>query len=337
MVAEGMADEAFQLAEEYRRLRPQEAAQPDLMLEQAKDYFALKRPQEGLAMWDRFRRTFPGDARNADLLLIQARQELRSGLADEALNHYKEFLAQYVGDERLPEVYLETAAVEIGLNRRMEAWDRLNRYLTAFPAHSGRPQAIMDAVDLGRQLGLLNESAALLERYRRDYPDSASTPATYLAEARLRLAAGDRAGAVTTLENGVLSQPALDSDPQVQALLTDLYLEDGRVEDWAALVERNLGRAGAEPSPDRFQKYFQLAQVYQELGRNLDVERNLDSAMANRAAGVSAENLYAVAQGYKRLLRQDKYRAALQLIQEANDPFWGRIAAEELAAQPPQG
>jgi hypothetical protein len=333
MVAAGLASEAFQLADAYRGLRPQDAAfQADLMLEQAKDYFALSRPDEGLAMWNRFRQTFPEDGRNADLLLIQARRELKSGLGSEALDHYRSFLAQYVKDERLADIRLEAAAAEISLNQRAEAWERLNGYITSFPAHPGRPQAIMDAVELGRSLGHLPEAVGLLETFRRDYPDSPSAPGTFMAEARLRLAIGDQAGAATTLENGALSRPELDRDPQIQALLTELYLEEGRVEDWAALVEKNLNRAETGSPANRFQKYYQLAQVYQELGRNPDVERNLDSALANRDAGVSAENLYAVAQSYKRLLRSDKYRATLLLVRETNDPFWQKIAVDELAA-----
>jgi tetratricopeptide (TPR) repeat protein len=335
MVAGGLADEAFLLADEYRRLRPQDvASQADLMLEQAKDYFTLERPDEGLAMWNKFRQTFPEDERNADLLLIQARRELTSGLGDEALGHYQQFLDAYGKDRRQADVYLEAAAAEISLNQRAAAWERLNRYIPLFPAHSGRPQAILDAVDLGRQQGHLSEAVGLLELFRRDYPDASQAPGTFLAEARLKLSVGDQAGAVTTLENGALSRPELDRDPQLQTLLTELYLEEGRVEDWAALVERNLDRAERGTSPsDRFQKYYQLAQVYQELGRNPDVERNLDSALANRDSGVSAENLYAVAQGYKRLLRQEKYRAALLLVRETGDPFWQQVATEELAAE----
>jgi tetratricopeptide (TPR) repeat protein len=333
MVAGGLAAEAFKLAEEYRQLRPQDtAAQADLMLEQAKDHFALQQQNEGLAMWNRFRQAFPDDRRNADLLLLQARRELKSRHGAEALNHYKQFLAQYGQDERVADISLETAAAEVALNQRVEAWDRLNNYITTFTAHPGRSQAILDAVDLGRQLGRFPEAVALLELFRRDYPDSPSASATFLAEARFRLNIGDKAGAVTTLENGVLSRPDLDVDPQVQALLTELYLEADRVEDWAALVEKNLNRAGKGPaSAELFQKYYQLAQVYQELGRNPDVERNLDSALSNRT-GVSAENLYAVAQGYKRLARLDKYRATLLLVRDANDPFWQKIASDELAA-----
>jgi len=333
MVAVGLSDEAFQLAEEYRDLRPQDvAAQADLMLEEAKDYFALQRQNEGLAMWNRFRETFPDDRRNADLLLLQARREMKSRQGAQALGHFKQFLAQYGQDDRLADVTLETAAVEVALNQRAEAWDRLNGYITTFTAHPGRAQAILDAVDLGRQLGRLAEAAELLALFRLDYPDSPSASATFLAEARLRLNFGDQAGAVAVLEKGVLSRPDLDVDPQVQALLTELYLEEGRVEDWAALVEKNLNRTVKGPATaELFQKYYQLAQVYQELGRNPDVERNLDSALANRA-GVSAENLYAVAQGYKRLARSDKYRATLILVRDANDPFWQKIAADELAA-----
>ncbi|MCL2029145.1 MAG: tetratricopeptide repeat protein [Deltaproteobacteria bacterium] len=331
MMAGGFTEEALGLAEDFRRLRPQDAGlQADLMLEQAKDFFALNRPQEGLDMWSRFRQTFPEDERNPDLLLIQARQELKSGLTDEALGHYREYLERY--DKGLPDVYLETAAVEAAHNQEAAAWDRLGRYLATFPAHPGRAQAFQDAAELGQRLGRPAEAAALWERYRREFPTSASTPGAYLAEARLRLAAGDQAGALATLESGALSQPALNKDPQVRALLAELYLEEGRVEDWAAQVERNLAEAGPEVS-DRFQKYYQLAQVYLELGRHPDAERNLDSAMANRNAGVAAENLYAAAQGYKSLLRRDKYRAGLLLVQEANDPFWGKLAAEELAAE----
>ena len=335
MMSGGLAGEAFLLADEYRRLRPQEtASQADLMLEQAKDYFALDRPDEGLAMWNSFRQTFPEDERNADLLLIQARRELRSGLGDEALGHYQQFLDAYGKDRRRADVYLETAAAELSLNQRPAAWNRLNSYISTFTAHSGRPQAILDAVDLGRQLGHLSEAVGLLELFRRDYPDASQVPGTYLAEARLKLSMGDQAGAVAILENGTLSRPELERDPQVPALLAELYLEEGRVEDWAALVERNLNRAERGTSPsDRFQRYYQLAQVYQELGRNTDVERNLDSALANRDSGVSAENLYAVAQGYKRLLRQEKYRAALLLVRETGDPFWQQVATEELAAE----
>ena len=335
MVAGGLADEAFKLAEEYRRLRPQDTiAQADLMLEQAKDYFALDRTEEGLAMWNDFRRTFPEDGRNADLLLIQARRELKAGLGAEALSHYQQFLDQYRKDGRLADVYLETAAAELSLSQRAAAWDRLNSYIPLFTAHERRPQAILDAVELGRQLGHLPEAVGLLELFRRDYPNASQAQGTFLAEARLRLATGDQAGAVTTLENGSLSRPELDQDPQVQALLTELYLEEGRVEDWAALVERNLNRAGRGSSPsDRFQKYYQLAQVYQELGRNPDVERNLDSALANRDSGVSAENIYAVAQSYKRLLKPEKYRAALILVRDTGDPFWQQVAADELKAE----
>ncbi|MDR3038062.1 MAG: tetratricopeptide repeat protein [Candidatus Adiutrix sp.] len=336
MMAGGFTAEAFRLAEDYRGLRPRDTAGlADLALEEAKDYFALKRPAEGLAKWDYFRRTFPDDPRNSDLLLIQARQELKGGLGAEAAGHYRLFIDRYPGDERLPDVYLETAAALAALTRTEEAWQLLNSYITRFPGHRGRPQAILDAVELGHTLPHLNDAAALLELFRRDYPTSPAAPATFPAEARLQLAAGDQPGAVATLENGVLTQPSLDHDPQVQALLIDLYLEEGRVEDWAALVEKNLDRAASssDGQADRFQKYYQLAQVYQELGRTAEAERNLDSALANRAPGVSPENIYAVAQNYKQLLRPDKYRSTLMLVQEAADPFWRQVASDELATE----
>ncbi|MDR1921826.1 MAG: hypothetical protein LBS31_08835 [Candidatus Adiutrix sp.] len=195
----------------------------------------------------------------------------------------------------------------------------------------------MDQVELGRQLGRNLEAAELYKTFRRDYPRSPQVPAAYLDQARLEIAGGRNLQAVETLEEGLLTTPQLDEDPQAQALLADLYLEVGRVEDWAAIVERNLNRDSnaAARSADRFLKYQQLAQVHQELGQAADAERNYDSALSNRPPDASPEALYAIAGAYKKLMRPDKYADALALVRDSGDPFWRKVAEDELAALPP--
>jgi len=334
-VAAGQAAEAASLAGEIRRTRPQdEALQGDLLLEEAKDHLAAGRTDEALAKWDVFRRDFPNDPRLPDLLLIQARQELKVGRQDQALAHYQEILDKYPRHPRTPDVYLELAATETRLNRRFPAWEHLETFNTSFGSHPARPKALLDQVELGRQLGRLDEAVELYRTFRRDYPDDPQVPPTYLAQARLEISAGRPQAAIGTLEAGVLAYPALDNDANVQALLTDLYLEDGQVENWAAIVERNLDRGGNSPAnaADRFLKYNQLGQVYQELGRLPEAERNYDKALRSRSPATSAETLYAVANAFKKMGRTEKRIEVLSIIASSGDEFWRRVAAEELAA-----
>ena len=333
-MAAGLSAEAFQLADEFRRLRPDDPLQPDLMLEEAKDYLALDRPAEAVDMWQRFRQNYPGDPRNPQLLIILARQEMKMGQGPDALAHYQEFLDRFPDNSLTPDIYLETAAAETKLNLLLPAWEHLDRYRNLFPEHPGRPKALLDQADLGRRLGRLDEAVNLYRLFRQDYPDLPQAVPSYLAQARLEIAAGRPEPAIATLEEGVLKVPALDNDPDVQALLTDLYLETGQVENWAAIVERNLRRAEANPAnlEDRFLKFNQLAQVYQELGRVEDAERNYDAALENLPPGGSPEAVYAIATAYKNIPRPEKYAKTLGLLQNSGDPLWQNIANNELAA-----
>ncbi len=334
-VAGGQPAAATALAREIRQTRPKDVVlQADLLLEEAKDLLAAGQVPEALDKWNLFRQTFPADPRNPDLLLVQARQELKVGRIQDALAHYQRIIDQYPDHPRTPDVYLELAAAETSQNLNLPAWEHLDRFNAIFPNHPGRAKALLDQVELGRQMGRLDEAARIYRTFRADYPRDARAPATYLAQARLEIAAGRPEAAIATLEEGVLTTPALDTDANVQALLTDLYLETGRVEDWAAIVERNLGRADNPRAdlPGRFLKYNQLAQVYQELGRVADAERNYDAALANRPPDASPETLYAIANAYKKMLRPEKYAAALQLLLTSSDPFWQKVATDELAA-----
>ncbi len=334
-MAGGFSEEAFQLADEFRRLRPQDTTvQANLLLEEAKDYLALNRPEEALAMWNRFRQAYPEDPRDPTLLLIMARQEMKMDRGLEAIAHYQEFLDLYPNNELTPDVYLETAAAESQLNLLLLAWEHLDRYRNIYRNHSGRPKALLDQVELGRRLGRLDEAINLYRIFRNDYPDLPQVPLTFLAQARMEIAAGRPESAIATLEEGVLKFPLLDTDPDVQALLTDLYLETGRVEDWAAIVERNLNRTEKTPAnlQDRFLKFNQLAQVYQELGRVAEAERNFDAALDSLPPGASPEAVYAIATSYKNMLRPEKYAATLRILAGGTDPLWQGIANQELAA-----
>ncbi len=338
-LAAGLPEEAFAAAEEYRSARPEDReAQANLMLEEAKDRFAAGQNDAGRALWTRFRETFPDDSRTPDLLLIQARQEMKESLYDEALGHYQELLDKHPQNGLTPGAYLEVAAAENRLGRLPEAFNHLDEFQKLYPTYDSRPKAILDQAEIGSQLGRYDEAIALYELFRKDYEKAPEFPATFLTQARLEIAAGRPQAALDVLEEGLLTSPQLDNDPDVQALLTDLYLEVGRIEDWASLVERNLGR---DPNPQadlagRFLKFNQLAQVRLELGQTAEAERDFDAAIANRPPGVSPETLYAIAGSYKRLSRPDKYANTLALVRDAGDSFWQKIASDELAGLTPQ-
>jgi tetratricopeptide (TPR) repeat protein len=174
---------------------------------------------------------------------------------------------------------------------------------------------------------------ALYNIFHDAFPNHAQFANSYVAEARTLLTVGDTPMALSVLEEGVVRAPGLDDDPQVQELLLSLYLEEGRIEDWAGASEDYLRR---EPNPQnnlaqRFMRYSQVAQVYQELGRTTDAERNFDLAMENKPPDASGEALYAIAGGYKRMGLNDSYRQVLEVMRDLNDPLWQRIANQELA------
>jgi tetratricopeptide (TPR) repeat protein len=112
-----------------------------------------------------------------------------------------------------------------------------------------------------------------------------------------------------------------------------LYLDEERVEDWAGASEEYLRR---DPNPqanlaERFSKYSQIAQVYQELGRTSDAQRNYDLAMANKPPDATGESLYAIAGGYRRMGLNDSYKSVLEEMTKLSDPLWQRVANQELA------
>ena len=332
-VAGGLNDEASDLADKFREARPNDPAQAELMLEEAKDLLAADKAPEAVEAWSRFRSAYPNDPRNPDLLLIQARQEMKIGRNTDALGHYQEFLNRYPDNPRTPDVFLELAAAETKLNQRAPAREHLDQFNNRFRNHPGRSKALLDQVELSRQLGLIDEAVNLYQTFRRDYPQAPEVPATFLAQARLELGAGRNEAAIRTLEEGMLVFPALDNDKAVQGLLTDLYLDDGQVEKWAAIVERNLNRADAAPASlaEKFFKYSQLAQVYQKLGRNEDAERNFDTALANKPPNLAPESLYAIAKAYKEMNLTGKYSNVLTMLASSSDPMWKSVAEKELS------
>lgn len=332
-VADGQAEEASRLAEQLRAsLPPDSPVLAELLLEEAKDYLAQNQTPLALAKWEQFRQTYPSDTRTPELLLLQARQEMKLERVPVALNHYKEFINQYPGHALTPEVYLELATAEAQSGQELEAWNRLVRYNRLFPRHSGRAQALLEQVELGKTLDRPAEAAELYEVFRRNYPEATQAQGTYLEQARLEVASGNNLKAIDTLSEGILAWPALEDDQEVQSLLADLYLETGQVEKWGTLIEKNLKRGPKDNLPDRFMKFHKLAQIHDQLGQPSDAERNLDSALDNRPPNTSPETLYSIAGTYKKLLRTEKYTSTLALVRDSGDPFWQKIAEEDLAA-----
>jgi tetratricopeptide (TPR) repeat protein len=173
---------------------------------------------------------------------------------------------------------------------------------------------------------------ALYAVFRDNFPRHQRVNGTYLDETRQLIAAGRPAKAVSILEEGIVRTPDLDKNKQVQDLLLGLYLDEGRAEDWAGALEEFLGRDQPSPGnlPDRYNKYTQIAQVYQELGRQSDAERNYDLALANRPPDATGESLYAIAGGYRKMGRDERYRSVLEIISGLPDPLWQNVANQEL-------
>jgi tetratricopeptide (TPR) repeat protein len=325
-------DAAFSAIDEFQRRYPDDSRQPDYLLEEAKDYFALNRIDEGLAAWNSFLEKYPQDPRAGDLLLLQARLELKEGRQDPSLAHYHEFINSYVERTDRPDVMLELAAIETGLGLYQEAFNDLTRFRQDYPGHPSEAQVLLDQTDLAVTLNLMDQAVALYATFREDFPRHPQVSQTYLDETRQLIAAGRTNQAVDILEEGILRTPDLDKNKQAQDLLLGLYLDEGRAEDWAGALEEFLGREQPNPTnlADRFNKYTQIAQVYQELGRQADAERNYDLALANRPPNATGESLFAIAGGYRRMGREERYRATLEIIATLPDPLWQNVANQEL-------
>jgi TolA-binding protein len=331
-IAQGFPDRAFAAQEEFRRRYPDDSRNPDLLLEKAKDYFAANRIDEGLATWSDFIDSYPNDQRTPEVDLLRARLEYRQNMVDPSIGHYREFLNKYPDNPQRPDVLLELAAIEGSLGRYEDGFNDLETFRREFPGRPEEPQVILDQIDYAKNLNRINEAVTLYDIFRENYRDNPQYRQTYLDETRMLLAANRTGQAVGVLEDGIVNNPGLDNDPQTQNLLLGLYLDEGRIEDWAGASEEFLRR---DPDPqahleERFQKYSQIAQVYQELGRQTDAERNYDLAIQNKPPDVSGEALYTIAGGYKKMGQMESYRNVLQEMKNLPDPMWQRVANQEL-------
>jgi tetratricopeptide (TPR) repeat protein len=327
------ADQAFTILDRFEQIYPDDPRQPDLLLEKAKDLFALGRNQEGLQAWNEFLNLYPNDERIPDLTLLTARMEIRQGQNQAALDHYQEFIDNYPQRQDRPEVILELASIESDLGLNQQAFDDLANYRRDYPDTPQEAQILMDQINLAKNMNRVDEVANLYDIYRSKFTANPQFGQTFLEQTRFEMASGRNGQALSTLERGIVADPGLDDTKPVQDLLLSLYLEEGRVEDWAGAMEEFLSREqnGQGDLSDRFAKYLQVAQVYQELGRSQDAQRNYDLALANRPAEVSGESLYTIAGAYRRMGLQDQYRSVLEIISSLPDPLWQNVANQELS------
>jgi tetratricopeptide (TPR) repeat protein len=370
LIGRNQPDEAFDVIRQFQGKYPDDPRQPDLLLEKAKDLFALGRNREGLDAWKQFLDQYPQDERVPELTLLTARMEIREGLNQDGLDHYNQFLNNYQQRQDRPQIMLEAAAIEISLGMNQEGLDRYHQYINSYPQHQDRPQVMLDVAAIETGLDMNPQAFEDLSNFRRDYPDSpqeaqvltdqvalakamnrvddvgnlydiyrskfTANPQfgeSFLDQARFEMASGRNGQALATLERGIVADEGLDNSKPVQDLLLGLYLDEGRIEDWAGAMEEFLGRVpnGQGDLADRFAKYSQVAQVYQELGRSSDAQRNFDLALANRPAEVSGEALYTIAGAYKKMGLEAQYKSVLQLISALPDPLWQNVANQELA------
>jgi tetratricopeptide (TPR) repeat protein len=328
----GEPDLAAEILDRFREAFPDDPRQPDLLLEEARDLFALGRNQEGLAAWNDFLRLYPGDGRIPELTLLTARMEMREGRNQEGLGHYRDFVDGNPARQERPQVILEMAAIETDLGLNPQAYNDLALFRRDYPDSPDEPRVLLDQVSLAKALGRTDDVGALYDVFRSRYPSDPFFGESFLDQTRTEMAAGRNGQALATLERGIVANEGLDNSKPVQDLLLGLYLDEGRIEDWAGAMEEFLGRQpnGQGDLADRFAKYIQVGQVYQELGRQQDAQRNFDLALANRPPGASGESLYTIAGAYKRMGLEGQYRSVLEIIAALPDPLWQNVANQEL-------
>jgi TolA-binding protein len=327
-----MPETAFNIFNQFRTKFPTDPRIPDFLLEKAKDHFAFNQKKEGLDSWEDFIASYPNDSRVPELTLLIARQELKDNLTQNALARYRQYLNKYPSDPSRNQVLLEVAAIEGSLNINDAAYNDLETFRREFPGSKEEPQVLLDQIRYATQLRRFNEAVTLYDVFRKGYPEHSQFRQSFLDETRMLMTAGQNSKALGILEDGIVQSPGIDNDPATQELLLSLYLNEGRIEDWAGATEEYLRR---DPNPqshlaERFNKFSQVAQVYQELGRQNDAQRNYDLAMQNKPPDASGEALYAIAGGYKKMGLTDSYRGVLEVMLNLPDPLWQRVANQEL-------
>jgi tetratricopeptide (TPR) repeat protein len=222
--------------------------------------------------------------------------------------------------------------MESDLQQNPQAYNDLAAFRRDYPGRPEEPDVLLDQVNLAKVMGRIDDVGALYDIFRANYPTHPQFAESYLDQTRTEMAAGRRPQALATLERGIVANEGLDNSKPVQDLILGLYLDEGRIEDWAGAMEEFLGRIpnGEGDLADRFAKYIQVAQVYQELGRQQDAQRNFDLAMVNRPAEPSGESLYTIAGAYKKMGLEEQYRNVLQIIATLPDPLWQNVATQEL-------
>jgi tetratricopeptide (TPR) repeat protein len=326
-------DQAFAVLDRFEENYPDDPRHPDMLLERAKDLFALGRNSEGLEAWNKFLNLYPNDERIPELTLLTARMELRDGQNQAGIDHYHRFIDNYPQRQDRPDVMLELAAIETNLGLNPQAFEDLANYRREYPDSPQEATVLMDQVNLAKVMGRVDDVGNLYDIYRSKFTENPQFGETFLDQTRVEMAAGRNGQALATLERGIVADEGLDNSKPVQDLLLNLYLEEGQVEDWAGAMEEFLGRGqnGQGDLNDRFSKYLQVAQVYQELGRSPDAQKNYELALANRPPEVSGESLYTIAGAYKRMGMTDQYKSVLQLIAALPDPIWQNVANQELS------
>ncbi|MDR3152788.1 MAG: tetratricopeptide repeat protein [Deltaproteobacteria bacterium] len=329
----GRPDAAFAAFDEFRRQYPDDPRIPDLLLEKAKDLFAAGRPRDGVAAWADFMESFPDDPRNPELTLLAARQEYKDNLTQASLDHYRKYLEAYPQDKDRGEVLLEVAAIEGSLGQNEMAYNDLETFRREFTGHPEEAQATLDEIGYARAMGRVNEATVLYDVFREAFPSHPMFRQSFLDETAMLLESGRNGDALAILEDGIVRSPGMDDDKRVQDLLLSLYLNQNRVEDWAGAQEEFLRRDQNPQASleDRFSRYTRVAQVYQELDRAGDAQRNFDLAMANKPPDAPGDALYTIAGGYKRMGLDDSYRQVLEVMSQLQDPLWQRVARQELA------
>ncbi|HET9532630.1 MAG TPA: tetratricopeptide repeat protein [Blastocatellia bacterium] len=168
----------------------------------------------------------------------------------------------YFANLRLGSMYKSEGDIE-------RAIEHLKRASTIFPFYGGEGNPYIQLADIYESRGQKGEAAAALEALTT-YSDT--NVEAFKRLARLKLAMGDRAGALDALFTSFYVYPF---EASLHKLAGDVYLEQGN----AAEAAREFRVVVALNPPDKAEAHYDLARALNEMGNRAEARREVVRAL----------------------------------------------------------
>ncbi|MEW6264167.1 MAG: tetratricopeptide repeat protein [Thermodesulfobacteriota bacterium] len=278
-------------------------------------------------------------------LAAEARQYINKALVAltgdlYALKKYNELTALYnenkklISEDNLPEVRHFLALTNAAQNLPSEAaalWESNKDY-----AEHG-DERLFGLAQAYIQLGRYEEAIRTLAEFRKQFPNHKLANQALVDQARAELALGREDQALVHLEAAMAVDSSLAKDGQAQQLLSQLYLKRKDWDKALPALEKALAAYKGQPGreQDVFWLYARMGQVLIQQGRVEEALTAYDSAIRLSPQNPFPETLYLIANAYKQHGLPDKHKNVIETLKQTQDPFWRKVAEQELRALTP--